>query len=85
MKIAIWLTHIKAVFHQANFIARSDFFFCLQGHSTGTKEKPIEFTQRNFDSCDKIHIVENSLYTVVPAHENQAFYSILDGILPARD
>ena len=44
------------VFHLVNFIAQSDFFFSLIG--SVTNEKPIQFTQRNVDSRDKICLVE---------------------------
>ena len=50
---------IKAVFHLVNFIARSDFVFCLLSHglSIVTGEKHIQFMQRNVSSRDKIHLV----------------------------
>ena len=52
---------VKAVFHWANFIARSDFFFSFEGHPTVTNEKPIEFTQKNSIRAKKICVGENSL------------------------
>ena len=51
---------LRAVFHQTNFFARSDFFFCLMSF-----DGSIQFKQWKVDSRDKIRLVENGLNPIV--------------------